>query len=425
MGFVLVAVVGWDAVAADDTTPTTGTAFAGVSAIAALALSTVTTIVGDVRRVVVPLIVASIALVGWSFTALRSSVPSGDPWELPEFAVGTTHAQFSADPWQDEGSVDSARTILDDSVVLQNQHIMGFGALNPQPSPGVYDWETLDNRMDLISQTGSVPVVTLCCAPDWMKGGVEGETDWSTLEDAPDPEYFDEYAALAAEVAQRYPDVYYFLVWNELKGFYLNDEDRWNYEDYTELYNKVYLAVKEVRPDALIGGPYVVMDSWDPRDTPSHPSGITGPWGQLDQRPLDVLTYWLDNNVGSDFIVVDGRVRGYGEDTSVDPTTGLQKFEVVNRWLQDRTDLPIWWAEWYPNHPDVVDPDEAAQLTIDGLDITRSSGASVVLLWDPNGSEDPACHTCLWSDIRSGPIEPSPLAGALAEAPWRQDTSAE
>jgi len=260
-----------------------------------------------------------------------------------------------------------------------------------------------------------------------MKGGVPGETDWSRLEDAPDPEHFADFAELAAVVAERYPDVYYFQVWNEMKGFYDNEAERWRSEDYTELYNMVYEAVKAVRPDAFIGGPYVVLDSWNPNDQPSHPSGITGEFGELDQRPLDVIEYWLDNAVGADFIIVDARVAGFGTEVPETPFTGLDKFSVANSWLRERTDLPIWWAEWYPNHPAIETEAEAADLVMEALRVTRESGAAVVLLWDPNGSEpltsSMECQLCLWTDVREpGGGEATELADRLeqAQSSWTQ-----
>ena len=141
---------------------------------------------------------------------------------------------------------------------------MGFGTLNPEPAPGKYDWESLDRRMRLTDETGGRVTLTLCCAPDWMKGGAPGTTDWTRLEDDPLPEHFADFAALAAAAVQRYPQVERVLVWNELKGFYRTDLNRWDQEGYTALYNAVYRAVKAVRPDVQVGGPYVVLASLDP-----------------------------------------------------------------------------------------------------------------------------------------------------------------
>ena len=41
-----------------------------------------------------------------------------------------------------------------------------------------------------------------------------------------------------------------------MKGFWNREENRWAYENYTDMYNLVYLRVKEVNPAAKIGGPY-------------------------------------------------------------------------------------------------------------------------------------------------------------------------
>jgi hypothetical protein len=68
---------------------------------------------------------------------------------------------------------------------------------NPEPSPGQYDFRSLDRRMDFIRRSGGIPVIVLCCAPDWMKGGEAGQTDWDRLEDTPLPEHFADFAALS------------------------------------------------------------------------------------------------------------------------------------------------------------------------------------------------------------------------------------
>ena len=84
---------------------------------------------------------------------------------------------------------------------------MGFGTLNPEPSPGEFDWCSLDTRMQLVKDTGGKAMLTLCCSPDWMKGGPDGATDWDKLERAPLPEHYDDFAKLAAATVQRYPQV--------------------------------------------------------------------------------------------------------------------------------------------------------------------------------------------------------------------------
>jgi hypothetical protein len=147
----------------------------------------------------------------WTWT------PQPGPLEL-----GVTHTQKSLD---ESGSDPEARRrgieiLSADAAIWQNHHLMGFGTSNPEPEPGEYDWDTLDQRMRLTEQTGQRTMLTLCCAPDWMKGGEEGETDWDELEEAPLPEHFDDFARLAAEAVTRYPQIERVMVWNELKGFW-------------------------------------------------------------------------------------------------------------------------------------------------------------------------------------------------------------
>ena len=33
---------------------------------------------------------------------------------------------------------------------------------------------------------------------------------------------------------------------------------------------------------------------------------LMGPWGTVDQRQLDSIEYWLEHNIGADFVCVDG-----------------------------------------------------------------------------------------------------------------------
>jgi hypothetical protein len=90
--------------------------------------------------------------------------------------VGVTHTQFSAETGGALGRR-RARCLLAARPMVQNQHLMGWGAGNPEPAPGQYDWGSLDARVDLIRRTDGTPVLTLCCAPDWMKGGRAGTPD--------------------------------------------------------------------------------------------------------------------------------------------------------------------------------------------------------------------------------------------------------
>jgi hypothetical protein len=328
--------------------------------------------------------------------------------------LGVTHTQYSLDPDEPAEARQRGLDVLaNNSGGWQNIHLMGFGTLNPEPSPGTYDWSSLDQRMQLVKNTGGRTALTVCCAPDWMKGGSPGDTDWSQLEKAPQPSHFDDYAALAAQAVQRYPQVQRVLVWNELKGFYNNDLNRWDYEGYTQLYNKVYKAVKAVRPDVQVGGPYVVLTSLDPGSDDA--SNVRGPWGAVDQRALDVVDYWLANNVGADFIAVDGSTSTTGGTVATPADVAAQKFADLTRWIHSRTPLPVWWAEFYPNVPSNEEGGASSQAsaasTLATVAAYARSGASGALLWGPQGSD--LKFSALWTDsTKPDGGQPTPLTAA-------------
>ncbi|NIH80152.1 hypothetical protein [Amycolatopsis viridis] len=346
--------------------------------------------------------------------------------------LGVTHAQYSLDSWLTPGQRQSGEQILGATPMLQNQHIMGFGVGNPEPAPGRYDWSRLDERMDLIERTGGTPVITLCCAPDWMKGGAIGTTNWDNLAAAPLRAHFADFARLSAQVAQRYPQVQYFQVWNELKGFWNAARDNWDVAAYTDLYNQVYDAVKRVRPDARIGGPYVVLTSWSAPAATDHPSQLRGPYGVVDQRSLDVVSYWNEHKHGGDFVALDASTGTRDKGLITTPDKASQIYADATRWARGVTGLPVWWSEFYPDSkpPDPKPPDGKAPdttlpagtaltrsagtaqaappvdqaravATLDAVAWAEEAGAAAMLLWQPEASDD-LPYAALWSEARPG-----------------------
>ncbi|WP_241968558.1 xylan 1,4-beta-xylosidase [Streptomyces sp. ICBB 8177] len=319
-----------------------------------------------------------------------------------DLGFGFTHTQFSADDGTGAADRTATRAIAAQPLP-QDQAIMGWGADNPEPAPGAYDFTNLDSRVALIRATGGTPVLTLCCAPDWMKGGRPGTTDWSKLEQAPDPAHYADFAALAAKVARRYPDVTHFLVWNEFKGFWDESADRWDYQDYTRLYNLVYAAVKKAAPHDLVGGPYLDMDSVAPGQK-TDASAVRGPWGSLDQRVVDALDYWLAHKKGADFLVVDGASTTHDGALDPGPFTATGKFAAVGDWLRRvGGGLPVWWAEWY------VKPDDASWpagrlLAVQAAAMMElvEGGAAAAFYWNPETREGD-CPGCLWNATGGGP----------------------
>jgi hypothetical protein len=253
----------------------------------------------------------------------------------------------------------------------------------------------LDSRINFIRASGGIPVITLCCAPDWMKGGTPGQTDWDRLTAAPLPKHYPDFAALSAVSAHRYPDVRHFMVWNEFKGFFDEENNRWDAEAYTELYNQVYEAVKAVNPRNYIGGPYLDM-ARPPSGSTDHDSPLRGSWGTVDQRTLDAFDYWLAHKRGADFVVIDGHATA--RDGGPGEFVALEKLSAVSRWVRTRTQRPLWWAEWYVEPADSgwSDQHQRAIRTAAMIEMAKSGVNTALYRNPPPGDED--CATCLWTN---------------------------
>jgi Glycosyl hydrolases family 39 len=313
--------------------------------------------------------------------------------------LGATHTGHCLDPWGDKASVLRAKNLLKEVSDFHNQHIMGWGTMNPEPSPGSYDWETLDRRMALFRTLGGTPVITLCGAPDWMKGGSPGQTDWKRLETAPIPEHYDDFAALAAAVARRYPEVHHFQVWNEFKGLWNPKLKDWDAEAYTALYNKVYDALKSVSPDIKVGGPYLVLEGTGTGTMRDGPAAKP-----IDPRNRAILQYWLSHKHGADFFCVDRALVSYHDHATYTPEQILALtplYQDIVHQLKELTDLPIWWSEYYgqAENPDLAFQ-RACQTSI-LLHMVRG-GAAVALLWEPQWDEAKGnnLNSALFTDTR-------------------------
>ena len=162
-------------------------------------------------------------------------------------------------------------------------------------------------------------MITLCSAPGWMKvGGPAKSGTWSlrwlrrTMRislSSPLRLLSDTTDCIARSLGELLPKVDYFDVWNEMKGFWDNTTNSWNVREYTTLYNDVYAAIKAVRPDAKVGGPYAPLAARDSSAT-ANPSPIHGSFGDLDQR--DTRRHHLlagAQGRARSFVSMDGRAR--------------------------------------------------------------------------------------------------------------------
>ena len=322
---------------------------------------------------------------------------------VSSFEIGVTHTHYMWEQGHPTAVANAKSLLLNGGVRYQNQHIMGWGANNPEPSPGVYSWSSLDDRIDLIlSMDNTIPVITFCTAPGWMK--TSGQ-DWD-MQDRVADDYVDDFADLCKTIAQRYPDVEYFQVWNELKGYWSSSMNNWDYVRYTTLYNAVYDAVKDVdvRPDAKIGGPYIVVQG-DGAITIGR-SG-THTYSPISSKDWDVLDYWLANKNGADFLCFDYSLIDYHDDNSY---TEAEKMllthfygDVVGQ-LRAETDLPIWISEFYGGMSS--DPDFIAANHASSYYHCLINDANLALVWNPEEGE---IDNYLFTDTASsGGGQPTP-----------------
>jgi ABC-type cobalt transport system substrate-binding protein len=257
------------------------------------------------------------------------------------FHAGVTHTHGF---WEygNQTAVERARTLLINGISVQNQHIMGWGAGNPEPQAGAYQWNDLDHRVDLMRSIETPMIITFCTAPGWMKG----TDDWAMEEEVED-DHVDAFAELCAAIANRYPDVQYFQVWNEMKGYWSTALNNWDYIRYTALYNAVYDAVKAARTDAKIGGPYLVIQGDGGAELGKSGQDTFAPIGS---RDWTVINYWLQNKHGADFFCFDYGLIDYHDPNQYSKSEKMQLTHHFGRILQqirEKTDLPIVISEFY------------------------------------------------------------------------------
>ncbi|HTZ09489.1 MAG TPA: hypothetical protein VMB72_10470, partial [Acidimicrobiales bacterium] len=374
-------------------------------------------------------------------TGVRSVVKTSDHVVgITGFQVGYDYTQYSHLPAGAGGNpaaVASAERLLRAMDTVQNVALMGWGAGDPEPSPGTYAWTSLDDRVEVMGSTvpATQRMITLCTAPGWMKVG--GKTQEWNMDDAVAAADDENFAALAAKVAQRYdgthraangtllPKVDDFDVWNEMKGYWDSATDDWNAAGYTTMYNDVYRAIKAVRPDALVGGPYAPLGAETAQDA-SGPSPVEGAFGVVDPRALDVVAYWLQHKAGAQFMSMDGG-------PAVTDETGFasgQYFAAVAHWVRSLDPLvypgagtlPIVWAEFYPGldaTTGVATGEEAVAVDLASIIRAGTAGIDDMMIWEMEGTASGASSSTgegVWTDTAAaGGGKPTWLAVALEE----------
>jgi Phage tail protein (Tail_P2_I) len=305
----------------------------------------------------------------------------GDPAVTPTPETGLVFGRGSFGLVYTHNAAHTVNQATVDRVArVQASHIVGFGSGDPQPvEDGPYDWAAIDPYINRI-RNATVPQIVLYGAPDWMREGGGTYSDHRVLTSK-----FAKFAELCKQVALRYTWCKCFTIWNEFKGFFDGTLNRWEYEDYTTMYNMVYTAIKSVRPDVLIGGPYMVLDKYT--GSQSNPGTIFGDWGRVDQRVQDAYDYWRANAVGYDYVNFDFGPNNLDADSTHTDARCLDGAIAFMTWIRTWTDKPIGIQETY------LDPNGGTTMqdtrNLWGSLLTRMrneiSGESFALIWDETG----------------------------------------
>ena len=298
---------------------------------------------------------------------------------------GITYTQYRWDSSGNATARSRAEAILRDVSTIYNIHIMGWGTGNPWPTrSGSYNFNDIRNRVNTTIRLGGEPWITFCQAPGWMKvanydnlnANQKNAADWN-MDLAPLAQFEDDFATLCAAIAQAFPDVKVFQVWNEFKGM-------WNgsvldHVRYTRLYNKVYTAVKAVRPDAVIGGFYHVMEGDGIRATFGNSvNGWSVPNNIHTSEPLHstertAIQYFINNAIAFDLFLVDRANVDYHNDGYFQNSPGVfrptrdQAMQLTKYFRKATADIaaltakPIVWSEYYGTYGDGTNTGNGAQ----------------------------------------------------------------
>jgi hypothetical protein len=336
--------------------------------------------------------------------------------------------QNSEDLTNNPAAVASALQIMSKfPTVTTDQSMYGFGASNEPESPdGTYDFSNIVPRIQMITTAGGTPVITLVGAPSWMyeynsktNSSACDPDNFNDFFTPPCPAYYSDFAGLAAKIAEDFPQVDHFVVWNEFKGFY--NGGNLDAVNYTTMYNDVYNAIKAVRPDAQVGGPYIPFSAYPCSESGTYSKILSGAWGCVPQSSVEAMTYWLANKAGADFVAVDGATEiAKGSDSALtDPVTASEKYAVVDQWIKSQTNLPLWWMESAIQTKSGWTDQQAAAARIATLALMNSSGASVGMQWQPQNGVVSAGNANdydegLWtSTLNAGGGQPTDLATDL------------
>jgi hypothetical protein len=201
-----------------------------------------------------------------------------------------------------------------------------------------------------------------------------------------------------------------------MRGFIEPHTTIWNGPAYTSMYNDVYQAIKAVRPDAEVGGPYAPLTSYS-APVNGVVSTLHGSWGYLNQSVMDAFSYWLAHRVGADFVAIDGSTDiAKQDDASLsNPGVASEKYAAVDQWIRSQTSLPIWWMESHIQPSAGWTGSEATAARVATLAYMASSGARVGMQWQPQQQSSFPDEGLWTSTLQASGGQPTQLAGVLLQ----------
>jgi hypothetical protein len=405
-------------------------------------------------RIIIVVALVSAAVATWQIRATKPNVvitiDRSSSVGQSQFAPGMTYTDnFLNYPWgeNDLSAIENVKSLMGNALSFQNTSLMGWGLPDLWPDPSSSEpnsWTALDARLGLIEETGSTPVITLYGAPWWMKGQLQADGKTAPLTQADEwiPRAFSSrildnemhaWLHLVQRVAERYMappyNVRYFQVWNEMKGYYNPVENNYDFttspgkpngpnahHGYTYMYNLVYARLMAVASSLgiptdriKVGGPYVVMDTWSTRSEQSNPSDLTTAYGTFDERPLDVVKYWLQHRTGAAFISVDASNTNKDGVNHANAATAAEKLADIVHWIRSldgaaypgAVDLPIWLGEWYARpYTDWSDNDHSNAIKTFAMMEFLKAGGAVALAW--GGTDEERAGPRLWANTTAG-----------------------
>jgi hypothetical protein len=126
-------------------------------------------------------------------------------------------------------------------------------------APGTFDWQPYDERFALLRGSGMEPVITVRGTPAWASTAPHGLDH-----DLYPPADLEDWRAFLRELVGRYSSMIgWWEIWNEPNQW---DFFRGSWEEYLEILDAGYEAIKESDPTSVVVAPSIALHPWNPGD---------------------------------------------------------------------------------------------------------------------------------------------------------------